>query len=87
MALFNSFLSTLGTGLKTITGGGDYLSEEERKKQEALNSTIKNAIADAKLGNNQALIVLTVGLSLIGINRNAPKVGVNFETYLNLIIY
>jgi hypothetical protein len=46
MALFNSFLSTLGTGLKTITGGGDYLSEEERKKQEALNSTIKNAIAD-----------------------------------------
>jgi hypothetical protein len=46
MALFNSFLSTLGTGLKTVTGGGDYLSEEERKKQEALNSTIKNAIAD-----------------------------------------
>ena len=35
MALFNSFLSTLGTGLKTITGGGDYLSEEERKKQKA----------------------------------------------------
>lgn len=45
MALFNSFLSTLGTGLKTITGGGDFLSEEERKKQEALNATIKNAIA------------------------------------------
>jgi hypothetical protein len=45
MAVFNSFLSTLGTGLKTITGGGDYLSEEERKKQEALNATIKDAIA------------------------------------------
>ena len=45
MALFNSFLSTLGTGLKTITGGGDYLSKEERKKQEELNATIKNAIA------------------------------------------
>ena len=45
MAVFNSFLSTLGTGLKTITGGGDFLSEEERKKQEELNATIKNAIA------------------------------------------
>jgi hypothetical protein len=45
MAIFNSFLSTLGTGLKTITGGGDYLSEEERKKQEALNATIKDAIS------------------------------------------
>jgi len=45
MAIFNSFLSTLGAGLKTITGGGDYLSEEERKKQEELNATIKDAIA------------------------------------------
>jgi len=45
MAIFNSFLSTLGAGLKTVTGGGDYLSEEERKKQEALNLTIKDAIA------------------------------------------
>ena len=47
MSLWNSFTSTIGVLGKTITGGGNYLNEEEKQKQEALNSTIKNAIADA----------------------------------------
>ena len=47
MSIWNSFTSTIGVGLKSITGGGSYLNEEEKKKQEALNATIKNAIADA----------------------------------------
>jgi len=47
MSLWDSFRTTLGVGLKSITGGGNYLNEEEKKKQEELSNTIKNAIADA----------------------------------------
>ena len=46
MSLWDSFRTTIGVGIKSITGGGDYLNEEEKKKQEELNKTIKNAIAN-----------------------------------------
>jgi hypothetical protein len=44
MSLWDSFRTTLGVGLKKITGGGSYLNEEEQRKEEELTSTIRNAL-------------------------------------------
>jgi hypothetical protein len=44
MSLWDSFRTTLGVGLKNITGGGSYLNEEEQKREEELTSNIRNAL-------------------------------------------
>jgi hypothetical protein len=44
MSAFNSFLSTLGVGIKKLTGGGSYLNEDEQKREEALTSSIRGAL-------------------------------------------
>jgi len=44
MSLWDSFRTTLGVGLKNITGGGSYLNEEEQKREEELTTTIRNAL-------------------------------------------
>jgi hypothetical protein len=46
MSLWDSFRSTLGVGIKKVTGGGSYLNPEEQKKEEELTSTIRNALND-----------------------------------------
>ena len=50
MSLWNTFTSGIGPIAKRLTGGGSYLSPEEQAKEEALNSVIKDALAniDAK---------------------------------------
>jgi len=52
MSLWDSFRTTIGVGIKSITGGSDYLNEEEKKKQEELSKTIKNAIANVDKFNS-----------------------------------
>jgi len=44
MSLWDSFRSTLGVGIKKVTGGGSYLNEEEQKREEELTSTIRGAL-------------------------------------------
>ena len=44
MSLWDSFRSTLGVGLKKVTGGGSYLNPEEQKKEQELTSTIRGAL-------------------------------------------
>jgi len=46
MSLWDSFRSTLGVGIKKVTGGGAYLNAEEQRKEEELTSTIRNALND-----------------------------------------
>ena len=40
----SSAKSTAGAVVKNLTGGGSYLSEEEQKREEAFNSTVRNAL-------------------------------------------
>jgi hypothetical protein len=42
----SSIVGGAGAQLKTFTGGGSYLSDEEKIRQEALQNTVKNALAD-----------------------------------------
>lgn len=42
----SSIASGAGAQLKTFTGGGSYLSEDEKAKQESLQSTVKGALAN-----------------------------------------
>lgn len=56
MAWWNDFLDSvvaIPTALKRATGGGEFLSEEERKKEQVLYDTVKGALAntDAALSN------------------------------------
>ena len=44
MSLWDSFRTTLGVGIKKVTGGSPYLNEEERQKEEQLTTTIRNTI-------------------------------------------
>ena len=44
MSLWDSFRTTLGVGIKKVSGGGSYLSEEEQKKEEELTTTIRGAL-------------------------------------------
>jgi hypothetical protein len=44
MSLWDSFRSTLGVGIKKISGGSPYLNEEERQKEQQLTETIRGAI-------------------------------------------
>ena len=44
MSLWDSFRSTLGVGIKKISGGSPYLSEEERQKEQQLTETIRSTI-------------------------------------------
>lgn len=43
---FTSAISTAGAVGKNITGGGDYLNEDEIKRKDAFNKTVKDAISD-----------------------------------------
>ena len=53
MSLWDSFRSTLGVGIKKVTGGGSYLNEEEQKKEEELTSTIRSALDNVNKGIEQ----------------------------------
>ena len=44
MSSWNSFLSTTGSVLKKLTGGGSYLSEDEQKREEAFTANVRNAL-------------------------------------------
>jgi len=46
MSWWSSFTSTFGAPLKTITGGGKFLNDEEKQKQEQFNATLKSAISN-----------------------------------------
>jgi hypothetical protein len=53
MAWWNDFLGSVAaipTALKRATGGGDFLSEEEREKEKVLYSTVKGALANIDAG-------------------------------------
>ena len=43
---FTSAISTAGAVGKNITGGGDYLNEDEKKRKDEFNTTVKNALSD-----------------------------------------
>lgn len=50
MAWWNDFInsvSAIPTALKRATGGGEFLSEEERKKEQVLYDTVKGSLATA----------------------------------------
>ena len=56
MAWWNDFTTTISaipTALKRLTGGGNYLSDEERAKEEALHNTVKDSLRtiDSGLSN------------------------------------
>jgi hypothetical protein len=56
MAWWNDFLGSVAaipTALKRATGGGDFLSDEEREKEKVLYDTVKGALSntDAALSN------------------------------------
>jgi len=42
MSSWNSFLSTTGSVLKKLTGGGSYLNEDEQKREEAFTANIRS---------------------------------------------
>ncbi len=44
MSLWDSFRSTIGVTIKSVTGGGSYLNEEEQKREEKLTSSVRNAL-------------------------------------------
>lgn len=44
MSSWNSFLSTTGSVLKKLTGGGSYLNEDEQKREEAFTANVRNAL-------------------------------------------
>ena len=44
MSSWNSFLSTTGSVLKKLTGGGSYLNEDEQKREEAFTTNVRNAL-------------------------------------------
>ena len=53
MGLWSGFTNAIssvaggaGAQLKTFTGGGQYLSDEEKVKQESLQNTVKGALAN-----------------------------------------
>jgi hypothetical protein len=43
---FTSAISTAGSVGKNLTGGGDYLNEDEKKRKDEFNTTVKNALSD-----------------------------------------
>lgn len=45
MSSWNSFLSTIGAVGKKLTGGGSYLNEDERKREEEFTTTVRNALS------------------------------------------
>jgi hypothetical protein len=56
MAWWNDFLNSVAaipTAIKRAAGGGEFLSEEERKKEQVLYDTVKGSLAnaDAALSN------------------------------------
>ena len=56
MAWWNDFTTTISaipTALKRLTGGGNYLSDEERAKEEVLHNTVKDSLRaiDSGLSN------------------------------------
>ena len=53
MAWWNDFISSVAaipTALKRATGGGAYLSEEERIKEKVLYDNVKGALANIDAG-------------------------------------
>lgn len=50
---FTTSIAAVPTALKRLTGGGNYLSEEELAKEQTLHNTVKDALAgiDSKLSN------------------------------------
>lgn len=46
MSWWSGIQSALGPLAKSLTGGSDYLSEEERKKEEAFRNTVKGYLSD-----------------------------------------
>jgi len=44
MSSWSSFLSTTGSVLKKLTGGGSYLNEDEQKREEAFTANVRNAL-------------------------------------------
>jgi hypothetical protein len=47
MSSWDSFLSTTGSVLKKLTGGGSYLNEDERKREEAFTANVRNFLDKA----------------------------------------
>ena len=53
MAWWNDFTTSIAaipTALKRLTGGGNYLSDEERAKEEVLHNTVKDALRGIDTG-------------------------------------
>ena len=46
MGLWDTFTSGIGATVKTLTGGGSYLSQEEQEKEKALHNLVKDGLAN-----------------------------------------
>jgi hypothetical protein len=50
MSSWNSFLSTTGSVLKKLTGGGSYLNADEQKREEEFTTNVRNALDSVNKG-------------------------------------